>query len=209
MKELIGAINNLRKNQTVAKLVKERIKEFEENHNKNSESWFSELCFCLLTANSSAKLGIKIQRRVGIEGFLNMPLERLEAILKEEGHVFYKRRSEFIVEARKFDIKDAIALFEDKKEAREWLAKNVKGLGYKEASHLLRNLGYGNVAILDRHILRVMQRYGVIESIPKILTKKKYLELEKKLEELAKVVDMSLGTMDLYLWYMETGKVLK
>ncbi len=209
MKELIDAVNDLEKNQTVVNMVKERIKEFEENYNKNSENWFSELCFCLLTANSSAKLGIKIQRRVDVEGFLNMPLERLEAILKEEGHIFYKRRSEFIVEARKFDIKEVITSFEDEREAREWLAKNVKGLGYKEASHLLRNLGYGNVAILDRHILRVMGRYGVIESIPKVLAKNKYLELEKKLEELAKAVDMSLGTLDLYLWYMETGKVLK
>jgi thermostable 8-oxoguanine DNA glycosylase len=30
---------------------------------------FSELCFCLLTANSSASLGIKAQMQIGTEGF--------------------------------------------------------------------------------------------------------------------------------------------
>ena len=211
MKELIETVNRLREDHTVVDFVKRRINEFEENYNKESVDWFSELCFCILTANSSAKLGIRIQKRIGAEGFLNMPLERLTAILKEEGHRFYRNRAEFIFKARKFDVKvkNIITSFEDGKDAREWLVENVKGLGYKEASHFLRNVGHRNVAILDRHILRIRKRYGLIMEIPKRLTRRRYLELEGILEELAEVIGINLGELDLYLWYLETGEVLK
>ncbi|RLF92613.1 N-glycosylase [Thermococci archaeon] len=214
----------LQKDWRVASQIKTRLEEFEANRERGGERWFSELCFCLLTANSSAALGMKIQERLGegaeegegSNGFLNLPLEELETVLKEEGHRFYKRRSEFIVAARRkvgSEVKVVVGSFGDERRAREWLVKNVKGLGYKEASHFLRNLGFGNVAILDRHILRAMQRFGICEEIPgrltKALTKRKYLELERRLEGLAGEVGMSLGELDLYLWWLETGKVLK
>jgi N-glycosylase/DNA lyase len=81
-------------------------------------------------------------------------------------------------------------------------------LGYKEASHFLRNIGFMDVAIIDRHILNILVEYGLIKR-PKTLSKKNYLEIEKKLEKLAKKTRMSLGELDFYLWYMKTGKVLK
>jgi len=37
----------------------------------------------------------------------------------------------------------------------------------------------------------------------------KYLEIENLLREIAKETNLHLGELDLYLWYMETGKVLK
>ncbi|MBW1933916.1 MAG: hypothetical protein JRI56_13245 [Deltaproteobacteria bacterium] len=43
----------------------------------------------------------------------------------------------------------------------------------------------------------------------KNLNKKTYLEIEKKLEELADVLGITLAELDLYMWYMETGKILK
>ena len=42
-----------------------------------NEEWFSELCFCILTANSTAELGMKIQREVG-SGFLHMEKEEIQ-----------------------------------------------------------------------------------------------------------------------------------
>ena len=93
--------------------------------------------------------------------------------------------------------------------AREWVAVNIKGLGYKEASHFLRNVGYFDLAILDRHILAVMKDYGLIDSIPSSLSRKKYLEIEKKFFELSELTSIKPGILDFYLWYMRTGKVLK
>ena len=87
--------------------------------------------------------------------------------------------------------------------------ENILGLGYKEASHFLRNTGHFNVAILDRHILRIMEEYSLIPEIPKTLTKKRYFQIEKTLEKLSRKVDLPLGVLDIYLWYMKTGEILK
>ena len=86
----------------------------------------------------------------------------------------------------------------------------MKGLGWKESSHFLRNVGYFDVAILDRHIVSNMREHRLTqEDDKKGLTKRRYLEYERLLEYVAERVDMTLGEMDLYLWYRKTGKVLK
>jgi len=71
-------------------------------------------------------------------------------------------------------------------------------------------VGYFDVAIIDRHILTNMRDHGLtIIDGKKGITKKRYLEYEKILEKVAKIIGMTLGEMDLYLWYNKTGKVLK
>ncbi|AIY89578.1 N-glycosylase/DNA lyase [Geoglobus acetivorans] len=193
-------------------VISERIGQFLDLNRKGNEEWFSELCFCILTANSSAELGIKIQNEIG-DGFLYLSEGELEKELKRLGHRFWRTRAEFIVRARKFSrIRDIVVDSIESSgviEAREWLVKNIKGIGYKEASHFLRNVGYFDLAILDRHILAVMHKYGILDEIPKTLTKKRYLEIEQKFVEIADLAGMKPGILDLYVWYMRTGRVLK
>jgi len=43
----------------------------------------------------------------------------------------------------------------------------------------------------------------------KILNKKTYLKIEEKLRTIADKLKLTLAEFDLYLWYLETGKVLK
>ncbi|MHC1582641.1 MAG: 8-oxoguanine DNA glycosylase [Candidatus Syntropharchaeia archaeon] len=149
MSKLIERIEELKKDE-ISERIRRRMEEFEDLHEKEEKYWFSELCFCILTANSSAELGIRIQDKLGPEGFLETPLGKLSEILKEEGHRFYKKRAKFIVEARKFDIKENVISFENEREARRWLVENVRGIGYKEGSHFLRNVGYEDVSISKR-----------------------------------------------------------
>jgi N-glycosylase/DNA lyase len=55
-----------------------------------------------------------------------------------------------------------------------------------------------------------MREHGLIQDDSrKGLTKRRYLEYERLLKEVADLVGMALGEMDLYLWYRKTGKVLK
>lgn len=83
-------------------------------------------------------------------------------------------------------------------------------MGYKEASHFLRNIGFGeNLAILDRHILKNLVLLGVIESIPKGIIKNKYLEIEEKMAKLSKKIDVPMSHLDIVLWYKETGEIFK
>lgn len=173
------------------------------------EDWFSELCFCLMTANSTARLGIAIQKTLG-DGCATLPKSRVQEVLANHGHRFARPRADFICKARKLPkLRTVIEAQEDDRRAREWLVENVLGLGYKEASHFLRNTGHFDVAILDRHVLRVMNEHSLIQEIPKTITRKRYLEMEATLEKLSDRLKTPLGILDFYLWYMRTGEILK
>ena len=88
--------------------------------------------------------------------------------------------------------------------------KNLTGLGYKEAGHFLRNIGFGErIAILDRHILKNLYSLGVIEEIPASLSGKKYLDIEKKMADFSKEMHIPLSHLDLLLWSKETGEIFK
>jgi len=206
---LISQIRNLEAS-AVALQVEERLREFKLLHSKGNEKWFSELCFCILTANSTARLAIRIQQEIGAEGFLTLPEEEIARTLERLGHRFSERRAQYIVQAREFShIKNLVVGIGNEGQARQWLVENVMGLGYKEASHFLRNVGYDNLAILDRHILRIMREYDMVQEIPKGLTRRRYVNLEARLQGLATRLNMPLSRLDLYLWYMKTGAVLK
>ncbi|HBN21875.1 MAG TPA: N-glycosylase [Holosporales bacterium] len=207
--ELIEQIENL-KNGKTGEVIDERIRSFDLLHKKTDLDWFKELCFCILTANFTAKGGIKIQREIN-DGFLTLEKPELVSELKKLNHRFPNKRAEFIVEAREYKnkIKEIICSFPNEFEAREWMTKNIKGLKYKEASHFLRNVGYKNVAIIDRHVLNLLRKQEMINRVPKTLTRKTYLEIECSLKNIAKKLDLTLSELDLYIWFVETGKVLK
>ena len=210
MNSLILLVESL-KNSDIKNVVDSRMREFDEMGKKSNHDLFKELCFCLMTANFSASGGLKIQNAVG-DGFHTLSEEELAKQLAILGHRFPNIRAKFIVEARqhKDNIKEILDSFSSDLERRKWFAENVKGLGMKESSHFLRNIGYKNVAIIDFHIIDLMARHGVIEKPKnKSLTSKKYVEIENILNELSKKTQTSLGELDLYLWYDETGKILK
>lgn len=159
----------------------------------------SELAFCISTANSSAKSGLKFQKMLEGRDVFALGLIDLEELLKSTGVRFYKRKAIYIKEAIKK--LRTIKLPEDES-ARDLLVKEIYGLGYKEASHFLRNIGRDFV-ILDRHILDWL---GVSQ---RSLSRKKYLEIEEKFRDIAKRTGKSVSELDLLLWSMKTGLVLK
>lgn len=208
MQLLIDQIEEMKTN-SVGKMVKGRLEQFKIVYS-DPKKVFSEMCFCLLTANSSAEMGLKVQNSIE-HLFFESNQEELSSALRGLGYRFYNKRAEYILEARdKFlEVKEKISEFEDEKNAREWLVESVKGYGYKESSHFLRNIGFMGVAILDRHIIRIMNEHKMIRDLPATLNKKRYLEFEKKLEPLCEATGLKQGELDFYLWYLKTGKILK
>jgi len=101
--------------------------------------------------------------------------------------------------------------FSDPVERRDWLAqeKQVKGLGYKEASHFLRNIGVKGHAILDKHVMRCLAEIGVIDTAKPPATRRQYLEVEQQLVRFAREIRIDFDELDLVLWSMKTGEVLK
>ncbi|MBN2517537.1 MAG: N-glycosylase/DNA lyase [Candidatus Altiarchaeota archaeon] len=208
-KELIPEIEKLKGDKAVSGLVRDRIGEFERVQKADERVWFEELCFCLLTANTSARMGMNTIH--DIKGILpHCDKKSLSRSLKECRYRFYNRRAEFIVDARGLlpRLKEEVQK-RSEQDARRWLVENIKGMGFKEASHFMRNIGYKNLAIIDRHILKVLSRYGLIDGIPSSLPEKTYREIEKVLGLLSQETALSLAELDFYLWYMETGEVLK
>jgi N-glycosylase/DNA lyase len=192
-------------------LVEERWQEFVDlGKNGNEKELFSELCFCVLTANWSAKGGIKAQKEIGPDGFIELEPDELEYALRKVGHRFPRARAQYIVSNR-WVIRTIKHLFVlPYYQIREFLVKNIKGIGWKEASHFLRNVGYGEVAILDKHIMRLMLENELIESIPKGWTKNRYLDYEKRLKNaLESHFNEPIGKLDLYLWYLVKKSVDK
>ncbi len=207
----------------IHKIVRKRLKEFEELGNKGHTTFdFSpfldlklnatiqtELAFCISTANSSALSGLRFQKSLENIDLKSLSVRDFEKLLKLAGVRFWGRKAEYIYEAlRNFEVVER-ALKLESQLARDLLVKNIKGLGYKEASHFLRNIGRKDVAIIDRHILRWLNEREYLNEIPKTMTAKLYKKIENILRRIAEEREKSLAELDLILWFQKTGKVLK
>ncbi|VVB70344.1 N-glycosylase/DNA lyase [uncultured archaeon] len=180
-----------------------------KNNFNDEEKIYSELCFCITTANNKATTGLLVQEKI-VPRIHSLTEKQIANELKNLGSRFHNNKAKYLYQAKKYkNIEHSLKNFENEFQAREWIVENIKGLGYKEASHFIRNIGYQNLAILDRHVLNLMKEFKLIKEKPKTLTKNKYLELEEKLKLLAKEVKMTQSELDFYLWYMKTGKILK
>jgi N-glycosylase/DNA lyase len=175
--------------------------------------YFYELAYCLMTPQSSAVHADRVTTILRDRKFLETGFDP-EAILRTKEHYirFHKNKSKYLLAIRfSFEaLQTALSNGHSSSALREWLVRNVKGLGYKEASHFLRNIGRNDgLAILDRHILRNLRRLGVIRSIPASLPRKRYLSIEKRFRKFTELIGIPLDELDLLFWSMETGEIRK
>jgi N-glycosylase/DNA lyase len=195
---------------------------------RNEEELLWELFFCLLTpaarAHSAAaalerlrEKGLMLGLGLGGDGAAS-PGSRQERISRELNTVRFKNnKARNLIEAEaRFTgagaspIGEVLDRFQNIHEMRAWLAANVRGMGYKEASHFLRNVGlFEDIAILDRHVLRNLARFRIIDTVPEGLSGKRYLHLEEEMRKLALRMGMPLHHLDMVFWYRETGEIFK
>lgn len=197
--------------------IRARLAEFDEVwRTATDERLWEELVFCIFTAGASARMGlgsIEAVRHLLTRG----THEELAAALASK-HRYPNSRSGYIVVTRDFlegdcrmRLRERLEGFNDAVERRDWLAreKGIKGLGYKESSHFLRNVGLRGYAILDKHILRCLAEVGVIESPQPPSTRARYLATEERLRRFARDMGIDFDELDLVLWSMKTGEILK
>ncbi len=207
MNSLLEKLRNLEKDQ-INNIIDERLKDFASFKTKSEDEWFSELCFCILAANSKQKTSAEIQAQLSHQGFKTLSQETLANLIKINKHRFHNVKSKYIVEARQFSNVKSILADKTETDARDWLVENIKGIGMKEASHFLRNTGSQNLAIIDRHIMDILHEHKIITK-PKSLKAETYKQIEKSCAEIASKLRVSLAKLDLMLWYLQTGEVLK
>jgi len=204
--DLLHAISRL-KDTDVRTIVIDRIASFRANQDQTDDAVFQELCFCLLTAHCSADHCLAIQHALG-PLFLSGTREDIEHELRAH-HYRFPPRAAHIVTARHY--KDGLTArlrTLPRDERRRWLADTIPGLGLKEASHFLRNTGYDDYAIIDTHILDLLTSYHIIQR-PRSLTPTRYLDIETTLQKIADQAGLTLAELDLYLWYLQTKKIVK
>jgi N-glycosylase/DNA lyase len=201
------------------KEIRKRLGEFDEIWRKGSDArLWEELAYCIFTAGASARMGLDSVDAVR-PLLLDGEPEAMTAALKQAGaHRFPNARPQYIVTTRDYfranfgmALRKRLRSFRDPFERRDWLAqdKQVKGLGYKEASHFLRNIGVRGHAILDKHVMRCLAEVGLIDSATPPSTRRKYLEVEQELLRFAKEIKVDFDELDLVLWSMKTGEILK
>ncbi|HLL15161.1 MAG TPA: N-glycosylase/DNA lyase [Pyrinomonadaceae bacterium] len=197
--------------------IRRRLAEFRDVWRQGSdERLWEELVFCIFTAGASARMGLR-------------SVEAVRALLAAGGreeladalggvHRYPNSRSGYIVVTRDYlradcgmRLRERLEGFDDPLARRDWLARErgIKGLGYKEASHYLRNVGFRGYAILDKHILRSLAELGMIESATPPTTRARYLVIEESLRRFAAHLAIDFDELDLTLWSMKTGEILK
>ncbi|MBN1898790.1 MAG: DNA lyase, partial [Spirochaetes bacterium] len=156
-------IESLKKEyQKIKKDIINRLETFQKTGSQGSDiDLFIEMVFCLLTPQAKARscaealddLVHSKKLYIGNEKEISVRLNRTR---------FKNKKAEYIINVRNRFLKNGKVnlrswLFKEKEaiRIRENLVKNIKGMGYKEASHYLRNIGLGHeMAILDRHVLK-------------------------------------------------------
>jgi N-glycosylase/DNA lyase len=201
------------------KEIRSRLGEFDLVWREGSDArLWEELVYCIFTAGASARMGLRSVAALS-SMLLDGEPEEMTRLLKEAGaHRFPAARPRYIVCTRNylrvnFDmaLRKKLRSFSDPVERRDWLAqeKQIKGLGYKEASHFLRNVGVKGHAILDKHVMRCLSEVGVIDAAKPPANRRRYLDIEQAYLRFAKDIRINSDELDLVLWSMKTGEVLK
>lgn len=193
---------------------------------QEDELWF-HICFCILSSNVPFEMAQSATRHLIEMNLIDRkqsalhPKMSLECIASELSKPCYlppkknknKRKYRFpnvrakhivqtAVNLQGIRIKDALQRCETDYQGRDFFVKYVYGMGYKESSMFLRNIGYScTLAVIDNHILHFMKEIGLVD--PKeyrIQSPKTYLQLEMLLRNFASEKQVELPILDIAIW---------
>jgi N-glycosylase/DNA lyase len=168
-----------------------------------------EIVACLLGGYGlSAEVGLAAFERLKERGLFEkcpfpevaIEMALIEPLAVRGRHIHYrypKQRSHFIAEAMKRLASESAPISNDLA-LRAWLL-TFKGIGLKTASWITRNfLDSDNVAILDIHIYRA----GLLARLfrPEQNVLRHYNELEERLVQFARALDVRLAILDTLMW---------
>jgi N-glycosylase/DNA lyase len=197
--------------------IKRRLDEFGSvGERADDRELWEEMVFCFFTGGCSAVMGLRSVeaiRHVLMDGDQQQIANALAG-----SHRYPNARAKYVIHSRKFlkehlnmKLGEKLRSFDCPLERRDWLVreKGIKGLGYKEASHYLRNVGFRGYAILDKHVLNCLAELKIIDDPKPPNTRTKYLTVEDKLRKLTRRLKIDFDELDLVLWSMKTGVILK
>jgi N-glycosylase/DNA lyase len=196
------------------KEIRARLREFRRVWQTASDSrLWEEMVYCIFTAGASAKMG---SRSVdALRPLLDRQAEMTKALVTPSVPLPNARPQivtrDYLEESFSMQLRRRLDSFRDPMERRDWLAREprIKGLGYKESSHFLRNIGFKGYGILDKHIVRCLCELRVIDSPKPPTSRGRYLETEDRMRRFAADTGIDFDELDLLLWSTKTGEILK
>jgi len=201
------------------KEIRARLREFRQVWQTASDArLWEEMVYCIFTAGASAKMGLRSVEAVRPLLAKGQQQAMTRALVAAGAHRFPNARPAYVVTTRDYlqssfsmRLREQLNSFRDPFERRDWLATEprIKGLGYKEASHYLRNIGFKGYSILDKHIVRCLAELGVIDSPKPPANRQRYLESESRMRQFAVAAGIDFDELDLVLWSIKTGEILK
>jgi N-glycosylase/DNA lyase len=201
----------------VAPAIRSRLRDFAL---VQDDAIFYELVYCLLTPQSSAEHAEAAVEDLRANRFREDGTDPTPILRNTRSYIrFHRTKARRLVDMRAgfanvleaLQLSRSIPNFADTEgqPMRLWLVDHVCGLGWKEASHFLRNIGYRHLGILDRHILKNLQHHGVLDAIPRSLTPNRYRAIETAFLQFAGAVGIPMDELDLLFWSRETGAIRK
>ena len=201
------------------KEIRARLREFRRVWQTASDSrLWEEMVYCIFTAGASAKMGLRSVDALRPLLKTGAQAEMTKALVAAGAHRFPNARPGYVIVTRNYleesfsmQLRRRLDSFRDPMERRDWLAREprIKGLGYKESSHFLRNIGFKGYGILDKHIVRCLCELKVIDSPKPPTSRGRYLETEDRMRRFAAATGIDFDELDLLLWSTKTGEILK
>jgi N-glycosylase/DNA lyase len=201
------------------KEIRARLAEFRAIWRTGSDArLWEELVFCIFTAGASARMGLRAVEAIRPLLMYGRKDQMTRALKRAGAHRFPVARPGYIVVTRNYlneycgmELRRLLRSFSDPFERRDWLAQEgrIKGLGYKESSHFLRNVGLKGYAILDKHVWRCLHDVGLVTGSGPPTSRTRYMETETRLSCFAREVGIDVDELDLVLWSLKTGEILK
>lgn len=200
--------------------VVERIRE--ASVERSEQCLWRELSTCLLSSQVPYDLAIAASDAIAETGFWSCSVassadgaEQLAGILEQPFAVhgrhrhyrFPRLRARQLMATRQAveaagGLKPLLRSFENGEGARHWFIVHAPGMGPKQASMFLRNIGASDdLAILDRHVIRYMQEVGLWRGRSETISGlQAYQAHETVLRRHARELGHPVGILDWAIW---------
>lgn len=204
-------------------VIDSRLEEFEDLKESTDYRKFQELVFVILTSRSEAEKSWEAAGDLDSSNLLmEGDREEIAEFIASHGVQYELQKAGYIVQNRQklsqptlqnptmeLKLNDRIDYSQPEK-TRKWFAENLSGVGWKGASHFLRNVGFtDDFVIVSGHIMKKLNGMGVVDQVEPPQGEEGYMEVESAFRTLAEELDLNMTELDLTLWCMETGSVFR
>lgn len=203
---------------------------------RSESKLLSELVLCILSSQEKYEVALAVMKELRKQNVLRVPKNKTEfkeiesqvkstlktPVAYKSNEQFYSRRLRFFMKKAHYviatieniylndlTIKEILRQQDCIQETRKNIIKYSYGLGPKQASMFLRNIGYHTeFAVLDKHVIDYMKLMGLTKvSEASFSNISAYQKIEMQLKSYAESFNLNLLHLDLAIW--TTMRILK